>query len=104
MLGCTLDFFKKYIANKFTDGMNWENYGKWEIDHIIPISSFDLTNQEDVKRCFHYTNTRPLYKKENVSKHNNMPPDDIVESINNEYDRINLIGDIIGNTITSLEK
>ena len=49
--------------------MNWDNYGiVWEIDHIKPCDSFDLTNDEQQKQCFHYKNTRPLLISENRSK------------------------------------
>ncbi len=43
--------------------MNWENYGKfgWHIDHIIPCDSFDLTKEEEQRRCFHYSNLQPLW-------------------------------------------
>jgi len=49
--------------------MNWSNQGKiWEIDHIIPISKFDLTNQNEQKKAFHYTNTQPLFKTTQIAK------------------------------------
>ena len=50
--------------------MTWDNYtynGR-HIDHITPIASFDLTKEDDQKKCFHYTNCRPLWRKENQSK------------------------------------
>jgi len=50
--------------------MSWGNYGEWHIDHIKPISSFDLTNEYELKKAFHYSNTQPLLAKENLSKGN----------------------------------
>ena len=44
------------------------NYGEWEIDHIRPICSFDLTDMEQMKQCFHYTNMQPLWRVDNQSK------------------------------------
>ena len=50
--------FKYYIEKQFTKNMNWENYGKWHIDHIKPISKFDLTDQEEQKMfSFHKSST-----------------------------------------------
>lgn len=68
LLGCSIDFLKNYIAEKFVKGMSWDNYGKWHIDHIKPCSSFDLTKQEEQKLCFHYSNLQPLWAKDNISK------------------------------------
>lgn len=69
-LGCDVEFFKKYLESKFKDGMNWDNYGKygWHIDHIIPCCKFDLTKEEEQKKCFHYTNQQPLWATENLKK------------------------------------
>ena len=52
------------------EGMIWENYGTWHIDHFYPCDSFDLTKDEEQKRCFHYTNLQPLWAKENIKKSN----------------------------------
>ena len=68
LLGITFTEFKKYLESKFKKGMSWENYGAWEIDHIIPVSSFDLTSKQGQKKAFHYTNTQPLWAKENRLK------------------------------------
>jgi len=52
--------------------MTWENYGKWHIDHILPCSSFDMSKESEQRKCFHYTNQRPLWKKENLSRARNI--------------------------------
>lgn len=71
-LGCSAEEFKEYIESKFTEGMSWENRGPngWHIDHIIPYNAFDLTKEEDRKKCLHYTNTQPLWAVENIKKGN----------------------------------
>ena len=72
-LGCSLDFYKQYIEQQFKLDMSWENHGVlWEIDHIIPCSSFDLTLEENIYKCFNHKNTQPLYKSINRSKSNKL--------------------------------
>lgn len=74
LLGCTIEFFKQYLESLFQDGMSWENYGPntWHIDHIIPCREFDLSDPEQQKKCFHYTNQRPLWAKDNLSRPKNI--------------------------------
>ena len=68
-LGCSIGDYCNYLEQQFTKEMNWGNYGKyWEIDHILPIASFDLNNTEEMYKCFHYNNTQPLSRKENREK------------------------------------
>lgn len=74
-LGCTIKEYKAYLESKFQPGMTWENYGKakknekrWQIDHIIPQSKFDLSNKENWYKCFNYKNTQPLWWEQNISK------------------------------------
>lgn len=62
LIGCGMDYFIKYISLRFSDGMTFDNYGEWHIDHIIPCSKFDLTNDSDIKKCFHFTNLQPIWK------------------------------------------
>ena len=57
-----------YLQGKFKEGMHWNNLGKWHIDHIRPCASFDLTDPEQQKQCFHYTNLQPLWAAENIRK------------------------------------
>lgn len=70
LLGCSINEIKLYLESKFLDGMSWNNYGRtgWHIDHIIPCSSFDLTDLKEQKQCFHYTNLQPLWAEDNLSK------------------------------------
>jgi len=70
ILGCSVDFFKKYIESKFVEGMSWDNYGfyGWHIDHIIPCVKFNLEYEEEQKKCFNYKNLQPLWATENLSK------------------------------------
>ena len=68
LIGCSIYELLQYLEKQFTDGMNWTNYGKWHIDHIIPCASFDLTDPEQQKQCFHYTNLQPLWAEDNLRK------------------------------------
>ena len=70
LLGCSWQEARDHLESQFKEGMTWENRGfyGWHIDHIIPISSFDLTDPEQQKKCFHYTNLQPLWWHENLSK------------------------------------
>jgi len=61
----------KHIESQFDNKMTWQNHSfrGWHIDHIKPCASFDLTKPEEQKKCFHYTNLRPLWSSENSHKH-----------------------------------
>lgn len=71
LIGCTPEFFKNYISSLFTKGMSWNNYGKWHIDHIKPCFTFDLSDSDQQRICFHYTNQRPLWAEDNLSRPKN---------------------------------
>ena len=74
LLGCQIAFFKQYIENLFQKGMSWENYGnghgKWNIDHIKPISKFNLNKISEQKKAFHFTNCQSMWAIENIKKGN----------------------------------
>ena len=60
LLGCSIVHLKDYLAMRFLPGMTWENQGTWHVDHMIPCASFDLSDPEHQRRCFHYTNLQPV--------------------------------------------
>ena len=70
LIGCSWDHFVSHISSLFTDGMCMSNYGKWHLDHIHPLSLFDLNDPEQAKKAFHYTNIQPLWASDNIRKHN----------------------------------
>jgi len=71
-LGCSVEFLKQYLEQKFIEGMSWENHGnkegQWSIDHIIALSTVDLTNREQFLRVAHYTNLQPMWHIDNIQK------------------------------------
>ena len=70
LIGCSIEDLKKHIESQWLPGMTWENHTLkgWHIDHIKPCNTFDLTNLEEQKKCFHYTNLRPLWSFDNKSR------------------------------------
>lgn len=66
IIGCSKEFLVSHIEAQFKDGMEWDNYGKWHVDHIIPLSSAET--EDDVIRLCHYTNLQPLWAKDNLKK------------------------------------
>ncbi len=77
LTGCTSDFLRGYIEARFRPGMNWNNM---HIDHIRPLSSFDLRDEEQQRQAFHYQNLQPLFAAENLSK-GSKPPTTQTEAI-----------------------
>jgi hypothetical protein len=77
LVGCTVEELKLWLESGFEEGMSWDNWGKskigeckWQIDHIIPVTWFDLSDSEQQKRCFHYTNLQPMWWLDNIRKGN----------------------------------
>jgi hypothetical protein len=79
LLGYSMDEFKDSIENKFKDGMCWENYGEWHIDHIVHVSLFRKDSPCHIVNCL--DNLRPLDSKINISRHNNLDKD-CLENLN----------------------
>jgi hypothetical protein len=58
---CSIKYFKRYIEKKFYGGMTWNNYGKyWQLDHVVSLWKFDLTNRKQFLKAVNYKNIQPL--------------------------------------------
>ena len=66
-LGWNIKTFNKNIEQQFTEGMSWENYGEWHIDHKIPLK-YNKPSLEEVAQRLHYTDTQSMWVSENMSK------------------------------------
>lgn len=68
LLGCTAHDLVLQLESQFTDGMSFESYGEWEVDHTKPIASYDLTDIDQMMEAFHHTNLQPLWRGDNRRK------------------------------------
>ena len=70
LTGCSTQQLAKHLESQFKHGMSWDNYGVdgWHVDHIMPCASFDHTDHKQVKHCWHWSNLRPMWAKDNISK------------------------------------
>ena len=72
ILGYSQENLINHLENQFDDKMSWENYGKWHVDHKLPITFFNFTSIEDeeFKKCWSLDNLQPMWGSENISKSN----------------------------------
>jgi hypothetical protein len=72
LVGCTIQELKNHIEKQFKERMSWDNWGYkgWHIDHIKPISRFDLSDKNEILKACHYTNLQPMWSMENHKKGN----------------------------------
>lgn len=70
IVGFSLGQLRDHLENKFVEGMSWDNYGRWHIDHIRPVSSFNFNTCEDYafKQCWDLSNLQPLWAIDNIIK------------------------------------
>jgi len=76
IVGCSFLSLKSHLEKLWQPGMSWKNYGQWKlgepmtwhIDHIKPCAMFDLSDPEQQRICFHYTNLQPLWALDNIRK------------------------------------
>ena len=73
IVGCSPEELKEHLENQFTEGMTWENHGRygWHIDHIIPLSS--ATTEDDIIKLCNYKNLQPLWAIDNIKKGGILP-------------------------------
>jgi hypothetical protein len=69
-LGFTLEELMGHLEKQFVEGMTWENYGEWHVDHKIPMARFNFTSVEDpeFRLCWCLENLQPLWGPDNLSK------------------------------------
>jgi hypothetical protein len=99
LLGCSIRKLKKHIESNFKEGMAWDNFGEWHLDHIIPCKArhplngdyiFDLTKPSHQKVCFNYQNLQPMWASENSSKCNKIHWSIVLTLMLNNYKTIGL--------------
>jgi hypothetical protein len=63
LIGCSINNLLIHLEKQFDERMTRENMGArgWHIHHIDECQDFDLTRDEDQKKCFHYTNLQPIW-------------------------------------------
>jgi hypothetical protein len=66
IVGLDYEEFKNYISSKFLNGMTWENYGEWHLDHIVPLC--EAKNIDELFKLNYYTNLQPLWAEDNLKK------------------------------------
>ena len=69
--GCDHKTAFKWIESLWEDGMSWENYGEWHLDHFIPLDS--AKTPEEMEKLNYYKNLQPLWGSDNIKKGNSMP-------------------------------
>jgi len=68
LLPFTLESLITHLEKQFTEGMCWDNYGEWHLDHILPMNSFDFDEENSFSDCWSLGNLQPLWSFENLSK------------------------------------
>ena len=85
ILGYSVEELKSHLESQFTPSMTWDNYGTyWEIDHEIPVSSFNLSTYDDIKVCWSLKNLRPLETTKNRQKRNNIENDELFHELQSQ--------------------
>ena len=74
LLGISVEGCRQHIEAQFLEGMSWDNYGQWHVDHIVPCDSFNLKVPEQQRLMCHYTNLQPLWGPQNQRKGSTITP------------------------------
>jgi hypothetical protein len=99
LLGADDVTVRKHIESKFKEGMTWDNFGEWHLDHTIPCKAkhpltgdyiFDLTKPSHQKVCFNYQNLQPMWASENCSKQDKIHWSIVLTLMMNNYKTIGL--------------
>lgn len=76
LVGCTVEELKNHLGTLFEKEMNWDNFGAWHIDHILPCKMFNLALESEQRKCFHWSNLQPLWAKDNIRKGGTFDPEE----------------------------
>jgi hypothetical protein len=102
-IGCNIQYLRKWFEYNFENGMCWDNYGTyWSIDHVIPVSKFNLEIEEEKYKCWNWSNLVPVTVFKNSSKRNNIDFDQLAkvkEKIHNFKEEGSTTKWFSGNTI-----
>lgn len=77
LFGCDPLFLRQWIESQFEPNMTWDNYGEWHVDHVIPVSAFNMLDKQHQELCFHYRNLQPMWGAENTKKSNKIDEETI---------------------------
>jgi len=70
-VGCSFAQLRDHLQRQFVRHMNWNNYGKvWHVDHILPVASFDHSDDRQIRVCWNWQNLRPFWANANIRKGN----------------------------------
>jgi len=78
LLGCNLEFFLKWLEFQFLSEMLFENRDTWHIDHVIPCSRFNLKDEKEQHKCFHWSNMKPMFSLDNIKKNNKIKKEELL--------------------------
>ena len=86
ILNCSFEEFMLHLEKQFNSGITWENYGKWHLDHIVPVSL--ASTEEEIIKLNHYKNFQPMWGPENESKSNKIIHEMITPELQEKYKEI----------------
>ena len=86
ILNCSFEEFASHLEKQFNSGITWENYGKWHLDHIVPVSL--ASTEEEIIKLNHYKNFQPMWGPENGSKNNKIIHEMIAPELQEKYKKI----------------
>ena len=86
ILNCSFEEFMSHLEKQFNSGITWENYGKWHLDHIVPVSL--ASTEEEIIKLNHYKNFQPMWGPENESKSNKIIHEMITPELQEKYKEI----------------
>lgn len=86
ILNCSFEEFMSHLEKQFNSGITWENYGKWHLDHIVPVSL--ASTEEEIIKLNYYKNFQPMWGPENESKSNKIIHEMITPELQEKYKEI----------------